>query len=346
MHPILAERRRLLLYLAAWIPVLALLCAVTPAEKFTDLAIVLGPACAVAAFAGLSPWYIVRVQPLRLSNLTGLVITYTGASLGAGALLAGSARLAAALLDKTPPPFGILTGMGALLYLISVGAHYTAVAIEASHAADQRAAEARTLAREAELHALRIQLNPHFLFNSLHSISALATMDGARAREMCVRLADFLRNSLRLGERDSIPLRDELALARGYLDVEQIRFGERLRVETSVEPDCEGCSVPPLLLQPLIENAVKHGVAGLIEGSSIRLAAHRAPTGVAITLENAFDPESVSRHSLGLGLAHVRRRLEVRYGADAAMNAGPLDGIYRVELRFPCESSIASMSRA
>jgi len=338
MHPILGERRRLLLYLAAWIPVLALLCAVTPAERVADLAAVLAPACGVLAFASLSPWYIVRVQPLRLSNLSSLAITYSGASIGAGLLLSGSARLAATLLDKVQPPFALLTGMGTLLYLVSVGAHYTAEAVEASRIAERRAAEARTLAREAELHALRIQLNPHFLFNSLHSISALATIDGARARKMCIRLAGFLRNSLRLGDRDSIPLRDELALARGYLDVEQIRFGDRLRVETAVEPECEGCCVPPLLLQPLVENAVKHGVAGLLEGGAIRLTARRSAPGVAITLENAFDPESVAPNSLGLGLAHVRRRLQVRYGEDAAMHTGAFGGLYRVELHFPCET--------
>lgn len=341
MHPILASRQRLLLYLLAWTPMVALLCLLTWASdgvaSWMDTAAVLTPACAVFAFACLSPWYIARVQPLRLSNLTSLATTYSGASLAAGLLLVGAARLAASVLDKAAPRWPLLLGMGSLLYLVSVGSHYTALAAAATRDADRRAAEARTLAREAELHSLRMQLNPHFLFNSLHSISALATLDGARAREMCIRLADFLRSSLGLGDRDSIPLRDELALARRYLDVEQVQFGERLRVVEEVELGCEGCVVPALLLQPLVENAVKHGVAGMVEGGSIRLAAQRSGAGVAITIENGFDPESPAPRGTGRGLALVRRRLQVRYGAEAACDAGPSDGLYRVVLRFPCE---------
>ncbi len=350
MHPILASRRRLLLYLLAWVPILTLLCLVTGASGGTwswmGAAAVLAPACAVYAFACLSPWYIARVQPLRLSNFTGLVTTYTGASLAGGLLLAGIARLAASAMDKPAPQWPPLFGMGALLYLLSVGSHYTALAMAASHDAERRAAEARTLAREAELYALRMQLNPHFLFNCLHSISALATGDGARAREMCIRLAGFLRSSLGLGDRENIPLREELALAQRYLDVEQVQFGDRLRVETEIDPDCHDCVVPALLLQPLVENAVKHGIAGLVEGGAIRLAARRSAAGVAITVENAFDPEAPSQSNTGLGLAHVRRRLQVRYGADAAFDAGPHGSIYRVVLRFPCESPMASSSRA
>jgi two-component system sensor histidine kinase AlgZ len=189
---------------------------------------------------------------------------------------------------------------------------------------------------------LRMQLNPHFLFNCLHSISALATRDGVRAREMCVRLAAFLRTSLGLGDRDSIPLSEELLLARSYLDVEQVQFGKRLRVETEIDPGCEECVVPALLLQPLVENAVKHGIAGLVEGGAVRLAAQRSATGVTITVENAFDPEAPSQSNTGLGLAHVRRRLQVRYGSEAAFHAGPQGTLFRVVLRFPC--SMASNS--
>jgi two-component system sensor histidine kinase AlgZ len=348
MHPILATRRRLVLYLLAWTPILALLSLVTwgTGISWLDAAGVLAPACLVYAFACLSPWYVARAQPARLSNVANLVLTFAGASVAGGGLLVGSARLAASALEKAAPQWPLLFGMGVLLYLLSVGSHYAALAMEASRDAERRTEEARTLAREAELQSLRLQLNPHFLFNSLHSISALTTVDGARAREMCIRLADFLRSSLGMGNRDSIPLREELALARSYLEVEQVRFGERLRVEEEIEPSCEDCAVPPLLLQPLVENAVKHGIAGLVEGGSIRLAASRSGGNVCITLENGFDPEISASGSLGLGLAHVRRRLEVRFGADAIFDARAQGDIYRVTLRFPCESPMASSSRA
>jgi LytS/YehU family sensor histidine kinase len=236
--------------------------------------------------------------------------------------------------------------MGVLLYLLSAGLSYAGVAAEQSREAERRVAESRALAREAELQALRMQINPHFLFNSLHSIAALTTVDGARAREMCVRLSDFLRAGLKLGDRENIPLREELALARSYLEVEQVRFGDRLRVEENIELDCQDCAIPALVLQPLVENAVKHGIAGLVEGGAIRLAATRSGGQVSIAIENAFDPDMPPPRNIGIGLSHVRRRLEVRYGSEAGLDAGASNGIYRVFLRLPCEPSIASNSLA
>ncbi len=350
MHPLLTSRQRLLLYLLAWVPIWALLSLVTwgAGTQWKDAAGLLAPACGISAFVMLSPWYIARVLPLRLPNLPNLLMTYAAAAAAGALVLAGTARIAASILQKPEPAWAPLFGMGVMLYFVSVGSHYAALAVETSQAAERRAAEARTLAREAELQALRAQLNPHFLFNSLHSISALATQDGIRAREMCVLLADFLRSSLGLGSRETIPLREELDLARRYLEVERVRFGERLKVDAEIEPGCEACGVPALLLQPLVENAVKHGIAELVEGGSIRLAASRDGEQVVITLENAFDadePGPPAARNTGLGLAHVRRRLQVRYGTHAAFDARPADGVYRVVLRFPCESPMASISR-
>src|SRR5439155_25649083 len=110
----------------------------------------------------------------------------------------------------------------------------------------QTSRRSELLAREAQLRALKAQVNPHFLFNSLNSISALTAADAGRAREMCIQLADFLRTSLRLGERTSIPFGEELELTRMYLGVEQVRFGERLRISIDVEPACNECHVPAL----------------------------------------------------------------------------------------------------
>jgi LytS/YehU family sensor histidine kinase len=139
-----------------------------------------------------------------------------------------------------------------------------------------------------------------------------------------------------LGNRESIPIREEVELARSYLEVEQVRFGERLRVEAEIDPACENCAIPPLLLQPLVENAVKHGIAGLLEGGAIRLAARRDGAAVAIVIENAFDLEASPRRDLGLGQTHVRRRLEVRYGTEASFDARAEGAVYRVALRLPC----------
>jgi two-component system sensor histidine kinase AlgZ len=343
MHPILLSARRLAAYLAAWVPLLGLLVYVawaTTGMAWGDAAAVLAPACVIYAFDCLSTWYIARVRPLSTAAVPSLIVTWLVAAAGGGITLAGCAWVAGWLMHKpVEGRFALFFAMGVLLYLIAAGLHYALLAIESSRDADRRAAEARTLAREAQLQALRFQINPHFLFNSLHSIAALATLDGVRAREMCVRLAEFLRSSIGLENRERIPLHEELGLARSYLEVERVRFGERLRVEEQIEPACRECAVPALLLQPLVENAVKHGIAGMLDGGSIRIAARRQTGDVVITLENSYDPEAaVAPGRLGMGLAHVRRRLAMRYGDEAEMEAGRTDGIYRVVLRLPCQT--------
>jgi hypothetical protein len=349
MHPLLATRGRILLYLAGWVPILALLDYLMWASgsaAWVQNAAVLGPACFLFAFACLSPWPLCRVRPLRLADAAMLAVTWAAAATAAGALLTGAAWAMARMEGRIAAHLDLLFGVGILLYLLSAGLHYAALAAEEGREASLRVAEARTLARDAELHALRMQINPHFLFNSLHSIAALATSDGIRAREMCILLADFLRSSLGLGERASIPLREELALARAYLEVEQVRFGARLQVSEDIQESCQDCAVPVLLLQPLVENAVKHGIAGLVEGGAIRLSVERLGASVLVAVENGFDPDAPPPNRLGMGLPHVRRRLELRYGDAASLEAGGREGVYRVELRFPCESPIASSSRA
>jgi two-component system sensor histidine kinase AlgZ len=226
--------------------------------------------------------------------------------------------------------------LGVLLYMLSVALHYVLFSIQGSREAESREQEARMLAREAELRALKAQINPHFLFNSLNSISALATSDGKRAREMCIRLSEFLRSTLNLGEKENIALEEELGLATAYLSVEQIRFGSKLKVEQDVNTHCAGCTVPPLVLQPLVENAVKHGIAGLLEGGTIRLTAQCVDSFLRLRVENEFDPEAPPTRKSGIGLANVRNRLKARFQEQARLDTGFKGNCWTSEVILPC----------
>jgi len=198
---------------------------------------------------------------------------------------------------------------------------------------------------KARFEALQARIRPHFLFNSMNVIASLIPIRPRQAERAIEDLSDLFRAALGGDASTRGTLGEELELVRRYLDIEKLRLGERLHVELDIDDLPDDLPMPRLLLQPLVENAVKHGIAGLLEGGSIRLQARRSGNDVAITIQNAFDPEAPSRRSMGMGLQHVRRRLEVRFSGQAAFDAHAEGSVYLVSLRFPCESPIASSNR-
>jgi hypothetical protein len=342
MHPLLHNWKASLLYLAAWLPmgaILGLLISVAGSLTALEAAAIIVPVTVLLAFVCLSPWYACRALPLRSAGAGRLLGQHLLAAVViSGAVLFVAKVVASSLSDVRPGldrRFGaanpVLAAMVAMIYLLSIAMHY--VVIEA-----QTSRRSELLAREAQLRALKAQVNPHFLFNSLNSISALTASDAGRAREMCIQLADFLRTSLRLGERTSIPFREEMELTRMYLRVEQVRFGPRLQLAADVEAACDECEVPPLLVQPLVENAVKHGIALLDQGGEILMLGRRVKEGLRFTIENPYDPTAPASRS-GIGLANVRQRLEARYGSAARLEVEASDDVYRVTLVLPVKQS-------
>jgi LytS/YehU family sensor histidine kinase len=160
---------------------------------------------------------------------------------------------------------------------------------------------------------------------------------------MCVLLGDFFRDSLALGSEHRITLTRELQLAARFLEIEQVRFGDRLRVSVEVPTD-GGMLVPPLLLQPLVENAVTHGVAHVLDGGLIAIRTSVEDTALKIVVENPCDADRPRRTGTGVGLANVRARLLAVYGDDARVSSTEADGIWRVELTLPAERSTVATS--
>ena len=336
MHPILISRARLAFYLLAWLPLAAggaLLLAGPGKLPWTESAFTAAGLAVFYALVCLSPWYSGKYLPLQPSAIARLLLNHGAAAVVAAALLIGLAKL----VSVPNSQLGFLFGAGVLLYLLAVALHYVLFSFQNTRAAEGRMQEARVLAREAELKALKAQVNPHFLFNSLNSISALATSDGARAREMCLRLSEFLRSTLNLAGQEEIPLDREFALAKMYLDVERERFGDRLRIAQTLAAECAACQVPALILQPLVENAVKHGISGLVDGGEICMAAECRDGVLHITVENDFDPESQSSARNGFGLANVRSRLNTWYQNQARLTTEAGAHRFAVHLELLCE---------
>jgi signal transduction histidine kinase len=349
VHPLLASPQRLALYLAAWTLIAALLAAVYATASGAmawEAVLTVFPLSLLFSFVCLSGWYVCRTTPLESSEAAQVVVAQAGSAVLATFLWVifweGWVRMLESPFPDVVPhyrgQFFLILGAGFLLYGLTAMFHYLLIAFEDSRQAETRELGLEVMAREAELKALRSQIDPHFLFNSLHSISALTSTDPSGARRMCLLLADFFRNNVRLGAEDWVALRDEMEMVRQYLDIERVRCGERLSVETVVDPDCGKCRVPPLILQPLVENAVRHGINSLLEGGKVSVRAACRSGVLSLVVENPFDCERPSsRKGSGVGLANVRRRLRTLFGGAAETRTSDNDGLFRVELSLPCD---------
>ena len=184
--------------------------------------------------------------------------------------------------------------------------------------------------KEAELRALKSQVNPHFLFNSLNSLRALIDEDAPRAREAVTRLANMLRYSLQSGQQELVPFDDEIRIVEDYLALEQIRHESRLRVRWEITPEARGLHVPPMLLQTLVENAVKYGISTRRDGGELVISAHRVASELNIRVTNPGDlaaPTSAAAaragSSTGVGLRNATERLKLLFGERATLILRP-----------------------
>ena len=354
MHPIFANQERLSIYLLGWLIFGVMLAAVLalPHDDFTwtqALAVAV-PLTMVYGAICLSSWYVCRVYPLQKTPFTqvllvqamaGILTILIWAVFASGLVVFlerafSFASLQAHVLAKAP----LLIGVGFIMYSLTVAIHYLIVTFEASKESEQRELQSRIFAQEAELKALRAQINPHFLFNSLNSISALATQDPAAVRSMTLRLADFLRKSLRLGAQELIRLEEEVSMSQSFLEIEQIRYGSRLQVVQKIDEVCKDCLVPPLILQPLIENAVHHGIAHMLDGGTITVEAEWRGSVLHVKIENPIDPDRPRNRKEGLGLDNVSKRLRAIYKDDAQLQTRESEGVFHSDLWLPAQTSM------
>jgi two-component system, LytTR family, sensor histidine kinase AlgZ len=340
MHPLLADRKRLALYLLAWL-LLAFLLALLVMEPgrvpLLDAVLFTLPPTLIYAFICITAWFPARALPLTAARAGSLVIAhFLGALVWSGVwlLLFRGWQLVIGI-DAIGAQASLIIVTGALLYLLSVAFHYLLLAIEDARRLEIREMQVKVLAREAELKTLKAQLDPHFLFNSLNSISALCGTSPSSARTLTTLLAEYLRKSLRIGSAESITIAEELELALNYLAIERIRFGPRLEIAQDVDERVRTLRIPPLLLLPLVENAVTHGIGHLLEGGAIEISAQRDGDRVRISVENRCDPDRPSSSGHGIGLANTRRRIETFYAEAARMEIANEAERFRVTLWLP-----------
>jgi two-component system, LytTR family, sensor histidine kinase AlgZ len=344
MHPFVETRSRLALYLGASVALVAAVgVLIVDGRGYTNTAIFVLPLALLQSVLGLSAWYPCRAAPIGGRSASAIILTHTAGAAVAAGIWTGAATAHARFLERVRPGFSPITerqlatwfALGMLFYLLAVAVHYAVIAFERSMENERRTLALEITAREAELRALRSQVDPHFLFNSLNSIASMCGSDANAAREMAALLADFFRETLRAGGREAISVQEEVDLAAKYLAVERQRFGDRLRFHPRVAPEIAGALVPPLLIQPLVENAVRHGIAHRVEGGTVEIEALRRQGTLCIRVTNEADADRPALRGENLGLRNVSDRLRARYGREARLDISEAEGIFSAEVSIP-----------
>lgn len=223
-----------------------------------------------------------------------------------------------------------------LMILFIVSENWIWFYIREKQEAENRKNATEKMAREAELFTLRQQLQPHFLFNSLNSISALVNTRPEQAKKMVQQLSDFLRGTLRKDDQSFVPLADELQHLQIYLEIEKVRFGHRLKTEINAQPETLTQQLPYLLLQPIVENAIKFGLYDTLGDTLIKITAQVQDSMLVITTENPFEAASFQqKQGTGFGLDSVRRRLYLLYARHDLLTTQQREQTFVTTIKIP-----------
>ena len=345
-HPVFRNLRSFIIYSGAWITVMGIHFSVLfffyglPLKYSVADSLVFNLIFALAATA---LWFVVRYSPPRsgsvwnillnhLSSAALILVLWLGLSyLTLVTVFADETRYIGFVRDSIP----WRTLIGLMFYLLTGLAYYLVVMY--SDLQERLRAEARLneLLKESELNVLKSQINPHFLFNSLNSISSLTITNPEKAQEMVIRLSDFLRYSVSANNNKFVPLEKELENIQRYLEIEKVRFGKKLEYVNNIEPGCQAVMIPAMLLQPLFENAIKHGVYESTGTVCIETSCGTKPGVTVITMVNDFDPEAPRRSGTGVGLANIRERMRLLYHRTDLLEARVEGNKFRVNLKIP-----------
>lgn len=326
--------RPMLVYFAAWSPLMLFYAVLVGSANHVTAPIAVFVALRTigwAALLGLGVRWYSRRHPWPEQVHIGFLLRHAGM-----AILYGITWATLILLDifvkvrswegvfaQSRDWIGWQAFYGTLLYTLIAGIAMIGVAGQRARETEARRLEAEALRVRAELEALRGRLDPHFLFNTLHSLIALARLDPARTELALGQLSDLLRYVLdsKRGAREQVQLGDELHFVKTYLALESLRYGERLRVSMDVEDDALDFVVPSLTVQPLVENAIRHAIAPRAAGGAIALSAKFDTDALVLTVRDDGEPLSEDTSGTGVGLDALRRRLGLLYGARARVDA-------------------------
>ena len=267
------------------------------------------------------------VDPVIMTALARLLGVHSSSGATSGA----------SFLAEVRPRFTHTIALNAVMFLIAALLYHALVYYSAYRDRSRREAALEVELARFRLHVLQEQLQPHFLFNALHTISALMTEDVVTARRVLAQLGDLLRTALDRMDEQDIPLEQEIDFLRGYVDIQTARFGDRLTVGWAIDDEARSIMVPNMILQPCLENAIQHGIEPLEGGGSVTVAAQVSGASLHIDItDNGRGAVGQNGQAAGRGLKNVRERLEARYGEQQSFEAGNVPGGgFRVRIVLP-----------
>lgn len=345
-HPITGSRRSVLIYSVVWLIVSAIhgfslwyFLGFKPLIVITEAA----TSSLLFGFLGLLAWYPTRYIPFQRTSpfysllahvVAGLLVLgiWMLISIGILGAIFGTQDEYASFLSKSIGWRGIFGGM---VYLVLVMMYYLASSSQKLQERAQQEERLKNLVRDTELNMLKSQINPHFLFNSLNSISSLTMSNPEEARDMIIRLSDFLRYSLKHRENEYVPLNEELGRMKDYLAIEKIRFGDKLLYDFQIEGSCESFPVPTMIFQPLFENAIRHSVYESVDPVKLSFECKPEKDYMKTVVSNDYDPGTPIRKGTGVGLQNVKQRIELAYEGQGSVHWIGEKGKFSVTIYFP-----------
>lgn len=347
-HPFTKQRRALFIYIAVWLIVAVANTLII--RMGNDLSLIVAISDAVVSntlfgLLGILVWYPTRYIPFQKNAPIYSITAHIAVAIIVIALwIILSISLLGVIFADNVSYNEILSNsilwrilLGAMIYLVMILVYYLVINARSLQERAKAEERLRTLVKETELNMLKSQINPHFLFNSLNSVSSLIMSNPDEAQEMIIRLSEFIRYSLKHRENEFVSLKEEIGRMEDYLAIEKVRFGDKLIYHLDTDEDCGKIEVPTMILQPLIENAIKHGVYESLDPVEIKFSCVVSDGFLSLQIENDFDPSLPSRKGTGIGLQNVSERIKLVYDLKGSVSWRIIDQKFIVKLNIPIE---------
>jgi len=346
MHPIFNKTRNIVYYLIIW-GAIAVVHAIV-LDHYYGFSLLISIADSVVfnalfSIIAIGLWYTVRYNSFDHKHTQDVIINHIGViSISLVIWYFSGFFLLHEIFNDNSDYISFLNqsipwrlASGLFFYALTVMVYYLIISYRNLQEKIQNELELKTLVKETELSLLKSQINPHFLFNSLNSISSLTITNPSKAQEMIIKLSEFLRHSISHKEEEMVPLHEEIEHITRYLEIEKVRFGDRLHYDFKLDKLCKDFPLPSMILQPIFENAIKHGVYESTEEITIDFTCLPKPEGMLLIISNNFDPEAPPRKGNRMGIKNIVNRLKLIYQYEDLLKVSKHDKTFEVELFLP-----------